>query len=135
MENSEEPKKKRGRPRKYPLQIKKDSSKVRKKRLGKPTRVKPKITNVSEILIISNYELKAHLRTLTDDQIFASIQDKDDVIKDKVLSNVTKKQLKFYEEYSDNLLYNKYSELEILEATELLIYPFKRLKHKNDKGN
>jgi len=134
MENTEEPKKKRGRPRKYPLPSTSAKPRKKSKSKGKPTRVKPKISNINEILLISNNELKLHLRTLTDEIIFAAIQDRDEVVKDKILSNVTKKQLKIYEDTSDNLLYNKFSEEQIAEATELLIKPFKRIKNKNDKG-
>lgn len=134
MENNDEPKKKRGRPRKYPLPSTSIKPRKKTKSKGKPTRVKPKISNINEILLISNNELKLHLRKLTDDIIFASIQDRDEVVKDKILSNVTKKQLKIYEDTADNLLYNKFTEEEVNDATELLINPFKRIKNKNDKG-
>lgn len=109
-----------GRPRKYPVVEKpvSDGPKVRK-----PTRVKPKVSKFEEIAKIADNELKNFLRTLDTDIIFASLQGADEAVKDKVLSNITKRSLTKYELLMD-MNPDKFDEKQIASARRKMIKPF-----------
>jgi alpha-amylase len=120
MKKNEGVKRGPGRPRKYPVkeQPASDAPKVRK-----PTRVKPKVNKFEEIMKIADNELKNFLRTLDTDIIFASLQGADEAVKDKVLSNITKRSLLKYEILMDTEP-EKFDEKQVMKARRKMIKPF-----------
>jgi flagellar motor switch protein FliG len=121
MEKKEGEKRGPGRPRKYPISDTPTQRKAPSDR--KPTRVKPSIKKFEEIIRIANNELKNYLRTLDPEMIFASLQGADELVLDKVLSNVTKRTLFKYENLMDTEPF-KYSDKEIAKARREMIKPF-----------
>lgn len=118
MQMSEEKKRKPGRPPK--IETAKKSTISLEKR---PTRVKPSITIFDEIIKVADNELKNYIRTLDVDIVFAALQDADDGVIDKILSNITKKALLKYEQNmeSGNKLY---SEKQVISARKMIVKPF-----------
>jgi alpha-amylase len=114
------PKRKRGRPRKHDV----ENLIIPQKRGRKPTRQKPKVKTFTNIIDVSDNELKTYLRTLEPNTIFAAIQNSDDVIKDKILSNVSKRVLFKYEQLVEDDS-EKFSEKDIASAKKILLKPFK----------
>ncbi len=119
MKNTSGTKKGPGRPRKYP-KVEKPETGVK---IRKPTRVKPKVTKFEEIIKIADNELKNFLRTVDTDVIFASIQGADELVMDKILSNVTKRSLLKYEHLMDTEP-EKFTFSEIIIARKKMIKPF-----------
>lgn len=120
MKKKEEGKRGPGRPRKYPVTEKPVSTEPKKRR---PTRVKPNVTRFDEIVKIADNELKNFLRTLDTDIIFAALQGANEAVKDKILSNITKRSLLKYEHLTDTEP-EKYDQKQIIKARKILINPF-----------
>jgi len=119
MKKQEEGKRGPGRPRKYPIVEKP----VKKNSTRRPTRVKPSVSKFEEIVKIADNELRNFLRTIDVDVIFASLQGASDNVKDKVLSNITKRSLLKYEILMDTEP-EKYSEKKVLSSRKEMIQPF-----------
>lgn len=120
MKKKEEGKRGPGRPRKYPV-VEKPASTEPKTR--KPTRVKPKVSRFDDIAKIADNELKNFLRTLDTDIIFAALQGAGEAVKDKVLSNITKRSLLKYELLMDTEP-EKFEQKQIVKARKAMIAPF-----------
>jgi len=119
MKKETEEKRKPGRPRKN-IEI---NPVTHTPGTRKPTRVKPTVSKFDDILKIADHELRNYLRTLDTDIIFAALQGADESVKDKVLSNITKRSLLKYEILMDTEP-EKYTVRQINAARKELIKPY-----------
>jgi flagellar motor switch protein FliG len=119
MKQNPEEKRKPGRPKKSTEKT--PVSSVQGAR--KPTRVKPTVSKFEEILKIADHELRNYLRTLDTEIIFAALQGADESVKDKVLSNITKRSLLKYEILAETYP-EKYNSRQINTARKELIQPY-----------
>ncbi len=119
MKKSTPEKRKLGRPSKATISVKKAQASGTRK----PTRTKQVVAKFDEIINIADHELRNYLRTLELDILFAALQNADDFVKDKILSNITKRALLKYE-ILINTEPEKYSLRQITAARKQLILPF-----------
>lgn len=95
-------------------------NKMQKSNEHRKTRTKPSIIRFDDIVKMSNQELATLLRAIPEDTIFAAIIDASENVKDKILSNITKRMLLKFENKMEQKAFN-FSDEEIQKARSYIL--------------